>query len=90
MDAILILGRVTLVHIAAESHDLQVLVGMEALLRRDHPVPIVEGSLSACVAERLGERGCKLRKNAKSPNAAAEPAEFQNYRLRENYVAAGY
>jgi len=90
LDAIPILGKVTLVKIDAEGHDLQVLIGMEGLLRKDRPVLIVEGSLSGSVAAWLGERGYRLRKTAGSPNIVAEPAEFQHDGLQETYAAAGH
>jgi hypothetical protein len=90
LDAIPMLGKVTLVKIDAEGHDLQVLVGMEVLLRKDRPALILEGSLSGSVAAWLGERGYQVRKNAGSPNIVAEPAEFQYHSLHETYAAAGY
>lgn len=90
LDAIPILGKVTLVKIDAEGHDLQVLIGMEALLRKDRPVLIVEGSLSGPVAAWLGERGYRVRKNARSPNIVAEPADLRHHGLHEAYAAAEY
>ncbi|MGH9522528.1 MAG: FkbM family methyltransferase [Terriglobales bacterium] len=62
LDSIPVLGHVRLVKIDAEGHDLQVLQGMEALLSRNRPVLIVEGSLSGAVADWLNEREYVLRK----------------------------
>ena len=90
LDAIPILGKVTLVKIDAEGHDLQVLIGMETLVRKERPVLIVEGSLSGSLAAWLGERGYRLRKNAGSPNIVAEPAELQHDGLHETHAAARY
>jgi len=89
LDAIPILGKVALVKIDVEGHDLQVLIGMETLLSKDRPLLIVEGSLSGPVAAWLAERRYRLRKDAGSPNIVAEPEELQHDALRKNYVAAG-
>jgi len=71
LDAIPIPATVRLVKIDAEGHDLQVLMGMEALLRRDRPLLIVEGSRRGAIASWLGERGYEIRKTAGSPNIVA-------------------
>lgn len=42
IDSLNLPGRVSLVKVDAEGHDLQVLKGMKSLLARDHPVLIVE------------------------------------------------
>jgi FkbM family methyltransferase len=75
LDAIPIPGTVRLVKIDAEGHDLQVLMGMESLLRRDRPRLIVEGSRRGAIASWLDERGYGIRKTAGSPNIVAEPLE---------------
>lgn len=88
LDSIPIPRPVRLVKIDAEGHDLQVLVGMESLLRRDRPLLIVEASLSGPVATWLGERGYLLRKSAGSPNIVGEPVEGINASVRETYASA--
>jgi len=75
LDAIPIPGGVRLVKIDAEGHDLQVLIGMESLLRRDRPLLIVEGSRRGAIASWLDERGYGIRKTAGSPNIVAAPLE---------------
>jgi FkbM family methyltransferase len=75
LDAIPIPGTVRLVKIDAEGHDLQILIGMEALLRRDRPLLMVEGSRGGAIASWLAERGYTIRKTAGSPNIMAAPLE---------------
>ena len=88
LDSISIPRPVRLVKIDAEGHDLQVLQGMESLLRRDHPLLIVEGSLSGPVAGWLGERGYLLRKSPGSPNIVGEPKGGIGSSVLETYVSA--
>jgi FkbM family methyltransferase len=90
LDSIQISGQVRLVKIDAEGHDLKVLMGMEGLLYRDHPVLIVEASLSGPVAEWLGARGYSLRQHAGSPNIVAEPQAILKSELHEVYATAGH
>jgi FkbM family methyltransferase len=75
LDVIPIPGLVRLVKIDAEGHDLQVLMGMESLLRRDRPFLIVEASRTGPVAEWLADRGYSIRKAIGSPNIIAEPLD---------------
>ena len=75
LDALPVPGTVRLVKIDAEGHDLQVLIGMQSLLRRDRPLLIVEGSRRGALAAWLDEHGYEIRKAAGSPNIVAEPRE---------------
>lgn len=88
LDSIPLTRPVRLVKIDAEGHDLQVLMGMELLLRKDRPLLIVEGSLSGSLASWLTERGYLLRKRPGSPNIVGEPVEGANAPVRENYASA--
>lgn len=71
LDAIPIPKVVRLVKIDADGHDLQVLMGMESLLRRDRPVLIVEGWPRGSAASWLEERGYSISAVAGSPNIVA-------------------
>jgi FkbM family methyltransferase len=73
LDAIPIPGRVRLVKIDTEGHDLEVLRGMRALLENQRPTLIVEASLTGAIAEWLTARGYSLRKHPGSPNLVCEP-----------------
>jgi FkbM family methyltransferase len=73
LDALPIPQAVRLVKIDAEGHDLEVLKGMESLLRRDRPLLIVEAQESGEVASWLRLRGYSIRKTQDgSPNIVAE------------------
>lgn len=76
LDALPIPGKVRLVKVDAEGHDLKVLQGMRGLLERDRPALIVEGSLGGEIAAWLQERRYGLRKNEGSPNIVAQPLEW--------------
>lgn len=56
IDSLNLPERISLVKIDAEGHDLQVLIGMDRLLERDHPILIVEAS-SSDIAEHLNRFG---------------------------------
>ena len=73
LDAIPVPGAVRLVKVDAEGHDLDVLQGMEALLLRDRPLTIVEGSPDGRAARWLTERGFSVRCKAGSSNFVAVP-----------------
>jgi hypothetical protein len=73
LDAIPIPQRVRLVKIDAEGHDLEVLRGMDALLRRDRPTLIVEASETGEIAEWLHLRGYAVRRASNSSNIIATP-----------------
>jgi FkbM family methyltransferase len=75
LDSVSVPRPVRLVKIDAEGHDLQVLLGMEALLQRDRPLVIVEASRTGAVAEWLSYRGYSIRKPTGSPNLVAEPLD---------------
>lgn len=75
LDAIPIPRSVRLVKIDAEGHDLQVLLGMEALLRRDRPILIVESSPDGPVASWLAERSYTVRAASGSSNIVATPTQ---------------
>jgi FkbM family methyltransferase len=75
LDAIPMPGPVRLVKIDAEGHDLQVLQGMEGLLRRDRPALIVEASRTGPVAAWLSERSYAIRKAVGPFNIVAEARE---------------
>jgi FkbM family methyltransferase len=77
LDVIPVLGRVRLVKVDVEGHDLQVLEGMQSLLRRDCPLLIVEGSRTGSVASWLREQGYVIRKTEGSPNIVGQPPEGQ-------------
>jgi FkbM family methyltransferase len=67
IDALNIPERVTLVKIDVEGHELAALRGMQALLRRDHPLLIVEGR-SAEVEAFLASFGYSFEQAEGSPN----------------------
>jgi FkbM family methyltransferase len=74
LDSIVIPKPVRLVKIDAEGHDLQVLRGMEALIRKDRPILIVEGWLDGPAASYLQQRGYSVSRVAASPNIVAVPS----------------
>jgi FkbM family methyltransferase len=65
---------VRLVKIDAEGHDLQVLKGMEALIRKDRPVLIVEASEKGEISDWLRARGYAVARAPGSSNIVAKPA----------------
>ncbi len=71
LDALPIPSRVSLVKIDTEGHEVKVLEGMQALLRRDRPLLIVEGGQRGPSAEWLRALGYEVRKNEGSPNIVA-------------------
>ncbi len=73
LDGIPIPEPVRLVKIDAEGHDLQVLKGMESLIRKDRPVLIVEASETGEIADWLRERGYAISKAPGSSNILAKP-----------------
>jgi Methyltransferase FkbM domain len=73
LDAIPIPGKVRLVKIDTEGHDLEVLIGMESLLRRDQPMLIVEGSVGSPLAAWLSGRGYMVDAMTGSYNIVATP-----------------
>jgi FkbM family methyltransferase len=73
LDAIPIPGVVRLIKVDAEGHDLQVLNGMQALLARDRPMLIVEGSTGGAAANWLRERAYTVRAFPGSSNMIATP-----------------
>jgi FkbM family methyltransferase len=77
LDVIPIPEAVRLVKIDAEGHDLEVLVGMESLLKRDRPMLVVEASQNGPAALWLRERGYSIRKAGASDsfNIIAERLE---------------
>lgn len=72
VDALSLPHSVRLVKVDVEGHELQALRGMEALLRRDHPVLIVEGS-DDDVAEYLGRLGYGFEQRPGSVNRVFTP-----------------
>lgn len=73
LDKMSILGRVSLVKIDAEGHDLQVLMGMQSLLQRDRPTLIVEGWQGGAIAKWLQRRAYEIHATADSANIVARP-----------------
>jgi FkbM family methyltransferase len=73
LDTIPIPSIVRLVKVDAEGHDLDVLIGMEALLRRCRPVLIVESRPESAVASWLMERGYAIAAAPDSSNIVATP-----------------
>jgi FkbM family methyltransferase len=67
LDSLDLPHRITLIKIDTEGHDAAVLHGLEALLRRDHPILIVETS-SPDVVEHLTTLGYKPERLLHSPN----------------------
>ena len=73
VDALSLPGRVTLVKIDAEGHELPVVEGMKRLLGRDRPALIVEDS-GPTVGECLAAMGYHHEKIPGSPNRLFRPA----------------
>jgi FkbM family methyltransferase len=73
LDAVPVPGRVRLVKIDAEGHDVQVLTGMAALLRRDRPTVIVEGWPGGEAAQWLEAHGHTVTALGESANIVATP-----------------
>ena len=71
VDALMPPKRVSLIKIDVEGHELQALEGMQALLRRDQPRLIVEGT-SADVATFLMDIGYRFFELEGSPNRVFE------------------
>lgn len=67
LDALDLPHEVRLVKIDAEGHELSVLRGMSGLLRRDHPILIVEDN-SAAIVQFLHQFGYTDQKLPGSPN----------------------
>lgn len=67
VDSLSVPNPITLIKIDVEGHELSVLKGMQNLLKRDHPVLIVEGR-SAEVAQYLESFGYKFEEAADSAN----------------------
>lgn len=67
LDSLALPGRVRLVKIDAEGHELSVLRGMTGLLERDRPALIVEVS-SDKSTKFLVDRGYEVERMPKSPN----------------------
>lgn len=74
IDGIPIPQPIRLVKIDAEGHDLEVLKGMESLIRRDRPVLIVEAADVGDIANWLRARGYTISKAPGSSNIFAKPA----------------
>jgi hypothetical protein len=66
IDTLQLPARVALVKIDAEGHEAAVLRGMRGLLRRDHPVIILEANSEADVLLRAA--GYRARRFAESSN----------------------
>jgi FkbM family methyltransferase len=60
--------RVKLIKVDAEGHDLNVLKGAQALIRRDHPVVIVEASADGDIADWLRDECYGISRAKDSPN----------------------
>jgi len=73
IDVLLISLPVTLAKIDVEGHEMSVLRGMKKLLKRDHPVLIVEGD-SDEVASYLNAFGYSYKKLPSSPNRIYLPS----------------
>ncbi len=67
IDSLGIFGRIKLIKIDVEGEEILALKGMKDLLRRDHPILIVEG-VSGEVESYLRELGYSLEKAEGSPN----------------------
>jgi FkbM family methyltransferase len=77
VDSIPFPNRVHLVKIDAEGHDLSVLEGMQTLIKRDHPILIVESDESGAIPDWLKQRGYSITRAANSPNIIARPTNAQ-------------
>jgi FkbM family methyltransferase len=81
VDALALPGPVTLVKVDVEGHELEALKGMQALIKRDHPLLIVEGR-SVEVERYLEALGYAFEQAEGSPNrvftvrSAAKVARF--------------
>ncbi len=75
LDIIPIPRPVRLVKIDAEGHDLQVLKGMESLIRKDRPVLIVEAAEVGEITDWLRARGYAISSATGSSNIIARRAE---------------
>jgi FkbM family methyltransferase len=73
LDTIPIPARVRLVKIDAEGHDVQVLMGMDALLQRDRPTVIVEGWPGGEAAKWLEAHAYSVAALGDSANIVATP-----------------
>jgi FkbM family methyltransferase len=62
------LPKVKLIKVDAEGHDLNVLKGAQSLIRRDHPVLIVEGTADGDIADWLRDEGYRISRAKDSPN----------------------
>lgn len=67
VDALNIPGRVSLIKIDVEGHEMSAITGMEALIKRDGPVLIVEGR-EAAIEEKLRLAGYEASDFPGSPN----------------------
>lgn len=67
IDSLRFPSRVSLIKIDVEGHELSALKGMEYLLKRDHPVLIVEGQAEE-VHEYLRSLGYRFEETPGSPN----------------------
>ncbi len=67
IDSLRFPSRISLAKIDVEGHELSALRGMENLLKRDHPVLIVEGQAEP-VREFLGSLGYRFSEAPGSPN----------------------
>ena len=73
LDAVPVPGRLRLVKIDAEGHDVQVLMGMAAHLHRDRPTVIVEGWPGGDAAHWLEAHGYSVAALGDSANIVATP-----------------
>jgi FkbM family methyltransferase len=67
IDSLRFPSRITLIKIDVEGHELSALKGMENLLKRDHPVLIVEGQ-AELVRDYLRSLGYAFQETPGSPN----------------------
>ena len=67
IDSLRFPSRITLAKVDVEGHELSALKGMENLLKRDHPVLIVEGQAEP-VRHYLGSLGYTFEETPGSPN----------------------
>lgn len=74
LDAVPIEKPVRLIKIDAEGHDLQVLMGAEALIGKYQPILVVEAAVTGPIADWLTAHGYSISKAAPtSPNIVAQP-----------------
>jgi FkbM family methyltransferase len=72
LDSLSLPSPVRLVKIDAEGHDLEVLRGMERILRESRPILIIESTDTGSIPEWLKARGYTIRRAGDSPNIVAE------------------